>query len=183
MRPCYRDIRRLAPGHTIRLGNTGASVRRYWQLNIVEPLHLRAPGEYTERFRELVSLAVADRLPAGRVGIAMSGGVDSTTLAACAVSVTQDASRVVAECDHYEEMMHIGEGRFASLAARRLGIDLSIRPYDNLAYDSGWQGRGIHSFEPTTSIITAHFIRQINDELAARASVWLEGETRQRPDL
>ena len=133
-------------------------------------------AQYSERFRELVSRAVADRLPAGRVGIAMSGGLDSTTLAACAVSVTQDASRVVAECDHYEEMMHIGEGHFASLAARRLGIDLSIRPYDNLAYDAGWQSRGIGSFEPTTSIINAHFIRQINDELAARASVWLEGE-------
>ena len=160
----------------MKVSKAGVVARRYWRLNIVEPLHLRARAEYCERFRELLAEAVADRLPAGRVGIAMSGGLDSTTMAACAVSVTGDASRVVAECDHYEELMHIGEDRFARLAAQRLGIDLHIRVYDKLAYDPQWHLRGIRSSEPNTSIVRSHHIREINRELARRAGVWFEGE-------
>lgn len=175
-RTVYRDIHRLAPAHVIKLGEGGATTRRYWRLNIVEPIHFRDPRTYAERFRDLLSLAIADRLPAGRVGISMSGGLDSTTLAACTVDTTGDAARVVAECEHYEEVMHIREDYFASLAARRLGIDLSIRVMDDLVYDPQWRSRGIRSAEPTRSLLNAHNLRQIDASRVRAAPVWFEGE-------
>lgn len=175
-RTVYRDIRRLAPAHVIRLGDGGATIRAYWRLDIAEPIHFRDPRTYAERFRELLSLAIADRLPDGRVGISMSGGLDSTALAACTVATTSDAARVVAECEHYEEVMHIREDYFASLAARRLGIELRIRVMDDLVYDPQWRSRGINSAEPTISLLNAHNLRQIDDDLARAAPVWFEGE-------
>ena len=175
-RTVYRDIHRLAPAHVIRLGENGATLRSYWRLNIVEPIHFGDPRAYTERLLELLSLAIADRLPAGRVGIAMSGGLDSTTLAACTVDTTGDAARIVAECEHYEEVMHIREDYFASLAARRLGIELRIRVMDNLVYDPQWRSRGIGSAEPTIALLNAHNLRQIDGDLARAAPVWFEGE-------
>ena len=93
-------------------------------------------------------------LPAGRVGIAMSGGLDSTTLAATAVEVTGDPSRIVAECEHYERLMHIREDHYASLAARHIGIELRIRPADDIAYDPQWRARELRSSEPMTAQIT-----------------------------
>lgn len=175
-RTVYRDIQRLAPAHLMKLNGAGAIVRSYWHLNIVEPVYFRDPRTYAERFRELLSLAIADRLPAGRVGIFMSGGLDSTAIAASTVEVTADASRVVAECEHYEEVMHIREDHFASLAARRLGIELRIRVVDDLVYDPQWRSRDIRSAEPSISIFNAHNIRQVDGDRARSASVWLEGE-------
>lgn len=175
-RTVYRDIHRLAPAHVIKLGDSGDTIRSYWRLNIVEPIHFRDPRTYAERFRELLSLAIADRLPAGKVGISMSGGLDSTTLAACTVDTTGDTARIIAECEHYEEVMHIREDYFASLAARCLGIELRIRVVDDLVYDPQWRSRGIRSPEPSISLLNAHNLRQIDGDLARAASVWFEGE-------
>jgi len=175
-RTVYRDISRVAPAHLLKLGEGGLSLRRYWRLDISEPIYLRDAEAYRERFRELLSHAVADRLPAGRVGIAMSGGLDSTTLAATAVEVTGDPSRIVAECEHYERLMHIREDHYASLAARHLGIELRIRPADDIAYDPLWQSRGLRAAEPTTALVNAHNIQRVGREMTAIAPVWLDGE-------
>ena len=175
-RTVYRDVSRLAPGHSLVWSAAGARLSRYWRLEVPEPLYLDRPGAYTERFRDLLALAVADRLPRGKVGIAMSGGLDSTALAAVTVSCTSDPRRVIAHCEHYEDLMHIEEDRFATMAARHLGIDLSIERFDDMAYDPQWQSRGIRSAEPTPEIVNAACVRDINLGLSRRATVWLEGE-------
>ncbi|MFN4014195.1 MAG: asparagine synthase-related protein [Reyranella sp.] len=175
-RTVYRDIKRLAPAHLMKLGEGGLSLRRYWRLDVPEPIYLNRSEAYCERFRELLSRAVADRLPHGRVGIAMSGGLDSTTLAATAVEVTGDPSRIVAECEHYERLMHIREDHYASLAARHIGIELRIRPADDIAYDPQWRTRELHSPEPMTALINAHDMQRVAREMGASATVWLDGE-------
>lgn len=175
-RTVYRDIHRLAPAHFMAWSHSGSVHQQYWRLDIPEPLRLGRREAYAERFRELVSAAIADRIPAGRVGIAMSGGLDSTMLAACTVALTGEPARVTAYCEHYEELMHIEEDKFASMAARHLGIHLQIEPFDNAVYDPQWQFRGIRSPEPMTSIINAHSLKRINDGLAHRSHVWFEGE-------
>jgi asparagine synthase (glutamine-hydrolysing) len=175
-RTVYRDISRLAPAHLLLWSAAGARQRRYWRLDIPEPLYLENGGAYTERFRELLSLAIADRLPPGTIGIAMSGGLDSTTLAACTVSVTSDPRRVVAYCEHYEELMHIEEDQFATLAARHLGIELHVERFDDMVYDPHWQSRGIRPAEPSPEVINACYIRSLNHALARRATVWFDGE-------
>lgn len=175
-RTAYRDISRLAPAHLLLWSDAGASVRGYWRLEIAEPLHLERRGAYAERFRELLALAIADRLPRGRVGIAMSGGLDSTTLAAATVEQTADARRVVACCEHYEELMHIEEARYARLAAQHLDIDLKIQRFDDMVYDPQWQARGIRPAEPMLEVVNAHLVRGINQGLSRLATVWFEGE-------
>ena len=175
-RTIYRDIKRVPPGHRLRLDDGGLSLRRYWKLDLAEPLYLPRTAAYHERFRELLSRAVSDRLPAGKVGIAMSGGVDSTTLAATAVEVTGNPSRIVAECEHYERLMHIREDHYATLAARHLGIELRIRPADDIAHDPQWRSRSLRTAEPTVARLNAHNMQQVGREMAALSPVWLDGE-------
>ncbi len=175
-RTVYRDVSRLPPAHGMVWSAAGAHLRRYWRLDVPEPLYLDRPGAYGERFRALLALAVTDRLPCGKIGIALSGGLDSTALAAAAVSCTSDPRRVVAYCEHYEDLMHIEEDRFAGMAARHLGIELRIERFDDMVYDPHWQSRGIRSAEPTPEILNAHHVRDLNLGLARRATVWLEGE-------
>jgi asparagine synthase (glutamine-hydrolysing) len=175
-RTVYRHIQRLPPAHVLTISGTRAALRRYWRLEIGDPLYFRDRRQYAEGFRDLLSKSIADRLPAGRVGIAMSGGLDSTALAACAVNVTGDASRVVAECIDFEQFASARERHFSSLAAERLGIELRHRLGDDLVYDTRWWARAETTPEPSPLITTAHFDREIVRERAESATVWFYGE-------
>jgi asparagine synthase (glutamine-hydrolysing) len=175
-RTAYRHVNRLAPAHLLDCSSTHAAVRRYWRLELGEPLYFRDRRTYVERFLELITLSIADRLPSGKVGISMSGGLDSTTLAACAVNVTGDPSRIVAECTHFERLMVDDEKHFAMAAAGRLGIELELKAIDDLTYDPSWRTRTRRSAEPYVGIVCAHPDRLMAVEQASRAPVWFFGE-------
>ena len=176
-RTVWRGVHRLAPAHRLALTPTGRTLRRYWTLDVPEPLFLRSGVLYAERFRELVGQAITDRLPReGKVGVSMSGGLDSTTLAALAVERTGAAARVVADCVYHEWRMPDEEGRFSALAARHLGIALNLRPIDDLSFDADWRCRDIALPEPSTIAISAHGDRAMAREMAAVSPVWLYGE-------
>ncbi|MCX7363628.1 MAG: asparagine synthase C-terminal domain-containing protein [Alphaproteobacteria bacterium] len=115
-------------------------------------------------------------MPPGRVGVSMSGGLDSTTLAAAAVEVAGDPARVVADCVHFERLMPDDEKFFGMMAARQLGIELRTTAIDDLAYDPDWRMRSIPTPEPMVSIVHAHPDRLLNRAMAAEAGVWLFGE-------
>ena len=176
-RTVYRAVQRLAPAHVLRLDEAGPHIERYWRLEIVEPVYFRDRATYTERFRDLLSQAVADRMPAGKVGISMSGGLDSTTLAACAVSVAGgSASRVVGDSIYSEKSAHLKEDYFASLAARHLGIKLRLRRWDVADHDADWRSYGIRPVEPSVTMFDARFRGRMFSEQATEASVWFDGE-------
>ena len=80
----FADIQRLQPAHTAMWSGSGLRLQRYWTLPIDEPIYYRRHQDYVDRFRELLRQAVGDRIRTNRVGIFMSGGLDSTTLAASA---------------------------------------------------------------------------------------------------
>jgi asparagine synthase (glutamine-hydrolysing) len=175
-RTVYRHIHRLPPAHVLTLSATGGAVRRYWRLEIGDPIQHADPRLYTEQFTELLSRSIADRLPAGRVGISMSGGVDSSTMAACALAAAGDSARLVAETRVFDRLIPDDEERFSSLVARHLGIDLQLRPMDDQTYDPDWRSRPIRTAEPTIAIVNAHPELMIAQEMAAKASVWFHGE-------
>ncbi|MBS0524540.1 MAG: hypothetical protein JSS04_13010 [Proteobacteria bacterium] len=174
-RTVYAAVKRLPPGHCATLRRDGEAVRRYWQLTVGEPLFMRDGEAYGERLRELTRAAIRDRAPAGRVGISMSGGLDSTTLAALSVEALGDAARVTARCAHFETLMADDEPRFARLAAQALGIALVFDKAD-AAYDPQWRERGIRTAEPKLAIVNAHRERTLARSMAAAAGVWLFGE-------
>lgn len=173
-RTVYAAVKRLPPGHCATLTGDGKSVRRYWQLTVDEPLFLRDGRAYGERLRELAKAAIRDRAPAGRLGISMSGGLDSTTLAALSVEVLSVA-QVTARCTHFETLMADDEPHFAGLAAKSLGIALGFDKAD-AAYDPQWRERGIRTAEPTPTIVNAHREEALARSMAAEAGVWLYGE-------
>ena len=86
-RTVYREIRRLPPGHLLELSECGFSVRRIGHMPVEDVLLLKHDREYVEEFRRLLSEALSDRLPQDDTTIMLSGGLDSTTLAALAVEL------------------------------------------------------------------------------------------------
>lgn len=174
-RTVYRDIHRLAPAHLLSLRAKRAAVRRYWRLDVAEPLYLPRAEAYAERFRDLLSRAVADRSLDGHLGVALSGGLDSTTLAAIAVE-TLGNGHVMAACESHRVLLGSDEDHYAGLVARKLGIELRVENAESLAYDPCWNSRSIWHAEPTVYFINAQPYRLYYGELSRRAPVWLHGE-------
>jgi asparagine synthase (glutamine-hydrolysing) len=81
----YRDVRRLPPAHFIVAGVDGIQVRRYFDINAGKTIRYTNDQEYAEHFGALFKEAVRCRLRSPHsVGIFLSGGVDSSSVAAVA---------------------------------------------------------------------------------------------------
>jgi asparagine synthase (glutamine-hydrolysing) len=106
----------------------------------------------------------------------MSGGLDSTTLAACTLAAVGDPSRIVAECHHYRNLVPDDEDQFATLVARKLGIDLHLRAVDDMLYDPLWRTRGARTDEPSVLIVQAHWGERLSRLAGNEAGVWFYGE-------
>jgi asparagine synthase (glutamine-hydrolysing) len=176
-RTIYREVRRLPPAHLVGISDKGAETRRYWHLAIDEPLYLRDRRLYGERFRELTLRAVADRLPAsGRVGISLSGGLDSTTLAASAVELRGDPATVVGLTFRTAHPAPDDELSYAREAARHLGIELGESVIDDPAHAADWRAAALPAAEPDPGVLESAHAGRVAASQAAAAPVWLQGE-------
>lgn len=86
-RTFFRHVKSLPPGHRLLVEDTRVSIDRFWDIDPAHQIRYRDSGQYAEHLRETLRTAVSDRLPetAGSVvGISMSGGLDSCSVAALA---------------------------------------------------------------------------------------------------
>jgi asparagine synthase (glutamine-hydrolysing) len=82
----YRDISKLPAATTLTVGRDGESGHRYWQPDASVRLNLGSDEEYVEAFREGLGDAVGNCLRSTTpIAVMMSGGIDSTSIAAVAV--------------------------------------------------------------------------------------------------
>lgn len=81
----YQGISSLEPGHMVTADRRGCHVRAFWAPDLRNELRLRSDEEYEEAFTELFDRVVADQLRSLKpVGMLLSGGLDSTSVAATA---------------------------------------------------------------------------------------------------
>ena len=81
----YRHIRRLLPGHSLRVTANGWETTAFWDGYHVKPVRYRRADEYAEHFQDVFQEAVRCRLrSSGPVGAHLSGGLDSTAVVAVA---------------------------------------------------------------------------------------------------
>ena len=129
----FSDIARLEPAHTLRAKDGQISLQRYWTLPVSAPFQSKRPMECVERFRELFDTAVADRVRNRPVGVMMSGGLDSSTVAASACRVFSRAglpSRLRAYTQVYDSLIPYGERKYAGLVADALKIPIEYQVAD-----------------------------------------------------
>ena len=114
-----RDVRKLPAAHVAVLDERGFRLRRYWRV----PPPAKEPIGSEEAARELIRLldgAVAKRLVADvPVGVFLSGGIDSTSIAALAVRHKRPLQTF--SIGFLEESFD--ESPWAQLAAARLGTE------------------------------------------------------------
>src|SRR5207253_6703191 len=89
----YAGVSRLTSGHLVELSRAGWKARRYWEPQR-HPTSIRSRDEARDALWNAVEGAVSARLSGvERAGIIMSGGLDSSTVAAAAAGVATSELR------------------------------------------------------------------------------------------
>ena len=124
----FADIQKLPPGHALIWSEGQIRIQRYWQLpEAVEYLRYKNPSEYVEQFRELFDRAVADRLRTNSVGSNLSGGMDSTSIAAIAYKLMKAKDSPIdfrAYTIIYKQLITDDEGDYAAQVAEMAGFPI-----------------------------------------------------------
>ncbi|MGH8702716.1 MAG: asparagine synthase-related protein, partial [Burkholderiales bacterium] len=89
-------VQRVPPGHVMRLGDGERSTHRIWDpIPADRPFAWLPEDEVQERFNALFEQAVGRTLPAGPAGILLSGGLDSSAIAAVATDLCRRDGRAL----------------------------------------------------------------------------------------
>jgi asparagine synthase (glutamine-hydrolysing) len=84
----YSAVARLPAAHVLTLDGDQLRLRKYWRLRTPPPLRLRSEEDYSDAFLSVFRTAVGCRLRTpDRVGAMLSGGLDSSSVAAVAAEL------------------------------------------------------------------------------------------------
>jgi len=137
----FRDVNRLAPAHCLTISTGGVCTRRYWSLPTDGRIRYRNAGEYIDHFQELLHRSVGDRTRASRVGIFLSGGLDSGAIAAAARHLANrgpQGTEIRGYTVVFESLIQDSEGFFARQTADFLQIPIRFLARDTLKPFEGW---------------------------------------------
>jgi asparagine synthase (glutamine-hydrolysing) len=119
----YKHIRKLMPGHYMKISRTGVSVSRYWNLYFC-PDENKSESYYIENIRHLLEESVSLRMISDvPIGAFLSGGIDSGVVTA--LMAGKSNSRIHTFCMGYGGNTggFLDERRYARLVADRYGAD------------------------------------------------------------
>lgn len=75
----FQNIFLLPPAHYLTYKNGEIQISRYWELDTSKRITYKSEQDYIDRFKEIFSLAIEDRMDAlGTLGAHLSGGLDSS---------------------------------------------------------------------------------------------------------
>jgi asparagine synthase (glutamine-hydrolysing) len=131
-RTMFQGIEKLSPGHTLVYSETGIKIERYWALDFEKSQSMTDEAwiqAFRERFTDTVRYHMVSDVP---VGVLLSGGLDSSVVAALAQS--QLTNHVKTFCVAFKDGGVYDERPYARIMARHLGtdhyeIDMSARDF------------------------------------------------------
>jgi asparagine synthase (glutamine-hydrolysing) len=161
----YKDIYRLPSASTLLIDRRRSRIAKYWSFDPKRELKLKSDDEYTEAFRDCFVRSIRDRLrSAFPVGSALSGGLDSSSIACVA--------RRIRETEHSRTPLHTFSLIFPSLPEQDLpAIDERKYMQDVLAL-GGFQPHFIHAdkLSPMRDVRRVH---QHSDEACCALNLYL----------
>ena len=120
----FRAVRRLREAERLTVTTRGMHIDRYYELDPTRKLPVCSDAKYEEEFRDILFRSVRRRLrSSGPVGCMVSGGLDSSAVAAVAakIHVEQPISEVELYSLVYPEMLACDETRYIQAAVRLAG--------------------------------------------------------------
>ena len=174
----FADVRRLAAAHRLTCDEGRLHVARYWTLPTDGQIRYRRSHDYVDRFKELFRIAVDDRLRTSDVGVWMSGGLDSTSIAATARQILGERGSPFELRAHtivYDTLIPDEERHYGRIAAEALGVEIDFFVADRYAPFDGWDQTDRWTPEPTGDPFLLMRTQQLG-KAASHSRVLLSGE-------
>jgi asparagine synthase (glutamine-hydrolysing) len=174
----FADVLRLAPAHTLTWSGEGLRLKRYWTLPVDGSIRYRRGSEYVEHFSDLFSQAVEDRLGTEPAGVFLSGGLDSSAVAATARRLRRNAgeeSGLHAFTISFKQLPGDAEPRFAGIVAAHLGIPVHELRADHDSLFHRWEQTLAGAPEPVDDPFLSSHLDGFR-KLSAHCRVALSGE-------
>jgi asparagine synthase (glutamine-hydrolysing) len=121
----YRDIFNVLPGSGLLINPDGIRQWRYWAIDPRRTIHYKREADYADQYRGLLTEAVRCRLRAeGDIGVSLSGGLDSSAIAALAAPVVaaERGKPLQAFSYAFEELLSCDERGYISRLVDRYPI-------------------------------------------------------------
>jgi asparagine synthase (glutamine-hydrolysing) len=170
----YAGIKKLLPGHTLELGESGElKITQYWDLTVQADDGSRPRQHYVDRYRGLLEECVSSHLMSDvPLGVFLSGGLDSSAVAALTTRIRREPIETFA-VGYGEEAF--SELPFARMVAKHIGskhheVRLSREEFFQTLPRLIW-----HEDEPIVwpSSVSLYFVARLARE---RVTVVLTGE-------
>lgn len=174
----FADIQRLPPAHCFTWSDGAPRLIRYWSLPIDGHIRYRKAMDYVDQFKELLRTAVDDRLRTDRVGVSMSGGLDSTIVAATAHELLLTRSRpfgLRAYTVVYDRLIPDRERYYSGLVAKALGIPSHFLVADDYRLYERYGQPELRRSEPFHAPLAAMGVDEFK-QMAGNCQVALTGE-------
>lgn len=174
----FADIQRLPPAHTLTYSRDGIKQSRFWAVPTGGFIRYRQPAEYGEHFTELFFAAVKDRLRTDSIGVFMSGGLDSTSIAAIALEMLRQQAApfdLRAYTVVYDQLIPDRERYYSGIAAKALGIDIQYLVGDEFGLYEQWDQPRLHTPEPSHDPLAAISV-SATEQVAKQHRVALSGQ-------
>ena len=160
----YKGISKLPAAHVMTVENGEIKTRRYWNLTFAKNGNIPSFDRAASELRELLSDAVRMRLVADvPLGVLLSGGVDSSTIAAFSA---QHATETVKTFSIGFTEDSFDETKYARQVAAHLGTDhheeiLSVAKAAELISDiGGWLDEPLSDGSLIPTYLLARFVRK-----------------------
>jgi len=154
----YEGVRAVEPGHLLAVKTAGLETTRYWRLDAQPLLECPSDEVYAEELRrrlfEVVGGHLPRKSPTGHAGITLSGGLDSTSIAAAIKAVKPDAD-LTAFTWVMPELPTADEGRYATAVAQQLAL-----PSVAIRADQFWP---LHTDDPIRTLPATPYFFYFND--------------------
>jgi asparagine synthase (glutamine-hydrolysing) len=131
-----QGVHKLMPAHCLSWPLTGGAptIRRYWDIPPTRPDERSSVDELTDELQHLLTAAVGEQLVADvPLAVLLSGGVDSSVVAAIAAQTSQQRVRTFTVTLPNDP--RLDESRFARSVAQYLGTDHVELPLDQSSAD------------------------------------------------
>lgn len=127
----FAGVHELPPAHGMSVDRSGHTLWRYWQPDPSKKIRFKTEKEYADCFLALLEESVRCRMRATtRVGVLMSGGLDSTSIA-CLAARMLSPQPLTTISNVYDELSECDEREYINAVQACWGTNSIQMPFDN----------------------------------------------------
>ena len=135
----FDNVLEILPAHVMTFTSVSQHSHRYWQPDFSKKLRGRTDEEYAIEFRSLLEQSVACRLRSSApVGVLMSGGLDSTSVASLAAEMMAP-QRLTTVSYVFDELAECDERKYINAMQEKWNLNSIQIPCDDAWPFKNWQ--------------------------------------------